>query len=616
MNRHTQRIAQLHSRGQLAELDLYFARFLLERASQPSEELALAAALACRAAAEGHVCLDLKSVANQIIQPDEVPNKEPIPPLDLWRESLRRSGVVGHPGDYQPLILDGADRLYLHRYWDYEQRLAKDLLSRAQQWSGALDRTRLAADIGRLFPPLDRTEVDWQKLAAATAVLRHLSVISGGPGTGKTTTVTKILALLRLQPGGQALRIALAAPTGKAASRMQEAIHQARSSLGLPTEIAASIPEQATTLHRLLGVRQGQTGFRHHRDNRLPVDVLILDEASMIDVALMVKLLDALPQASRLILLGDKDQLASVEAGAVLGDICGNCAGPTGEYSEELRSLTGEMPVVQEGCENSAVCDSIVVLRHSYRFGEDSEIGRLAAAVKDGDLDRAVALLGSKQGQAGVSLLSGENDTATYAAEKFLALTRLIAQGAPVESLFAALNRFRLLCALKQGPAGSIELNQRIISRLRQAGVAIEGEWFPGRPIMVSRNDYQLKLFNGDVGITLPDPQRAGEMGVVFQGEGGELRWLAPTRLPPHETVFAMTVHKSQGSEFEEVLLLLPDRDTPLLSRELIYTAITRARAHFILSAPVDVFQTAVKRRLSRQSGLADLLQVTPSIRP
>ncbi len=613
MNRHTQRIAQLHSRGQLGELDLYFARFLLERASQPSKGLALAAALACRAAAEGHVCLDLKSVANQIIQSDEVTGKEPIPPLDLCRESLRRSGVVGHPGDYQPLILDGADRLYLHRYWDYEQRLAKDLLSRAQPWSGAVDRTRLAADISRLFPPLDRTEVDWQKLAAATAVLRHLSVISGGPGTGKTTTVTKILALLRLQPGGQALRIALAAPTGKAASRMQEAIHQAKSTLALPTEIATRIPEQATTLHRLLGVRQGQTGFRHHRDNLLPVDVLILDEASMIDVALMVKLLDALPQASRLILLGDKDQLASVEAGAVLGDICGNCTGPPQEFAKQLQLLTGEMPVA-EGGKKGAVCDSIVVLRHSYRFGEDSGIGRLAAAVKEGDMDQAVSLLGSKQGQAGVSLLSGENDAATYAAEKILALMRLIAQGAPVESLFTALNRFRLLCALKQGPAGSIELNQRIVTRLRKAGVPIEGEWFPGRPIMVTRNDYQLKFFNGDIGITLPDPRRAGEMGVVFQKEGGELRWLAPTRLPPHETVFAMTVHKSQGSEFAEVLLLLPDRDTPLLSRELIYTAITRARKQFVLSSPVELFQTAVKRRLSRQSGLADLLQAAAEL--
>ncbi|MEN8132879.1 MAG: ATP-binding domain-containing protein, partial [Pseudomonadota bacterium] len=229
-------------------------------------------------------------------------------------------------------------------------------------------------------------------------------------------------------------------------------------------------------------------------------------------------------------------------------------------------------------------------------------------AVKEGDLARAEALLGSEQGRIDIGLLPGEHDAAIYAAEKSLALMRLIAQGAPVESLFAALNRFRLLCALKQGPAGSIELNQRIVSRLQQVGVPIEGEWFPGRPIMVTSNDYQLKLFNGDIGITLPDPRRGGEMGVVFQGEGEALRWLAPTRLPPHETVFAMTVHKSQGSEFEEVLLLLPHRDTPLLSRELIYTAITRARTHFMLSSPVELFQTAVKRRLIRQSGLADLL--------
>jgi exodeoxyribonuclease V alpha subunit len=337
----------------------------------------------------------------------------------------------------------------------------------------------------------------------------------------------------------------------------------------------------------------------------LPVDVLIVDEASMIDLALLTKLLEALPAAARLILLGDKDQLASVEAGAVLGDICAPCGGPSAEFAAELSELTGERPGTAEGT-SGGLCDAVVVLRHSYRFGSDSPIGRLAAAVNRGAAVQAGACLTDQPG--GQLGWSPATEVVDRAAREYLAWFDRIQAGADVQGLFEELDRFRLLCALRQGPAGAETLNQRIALRLAQAGVPTTQTWYAGRPIMITRNAHPLRLYNGDIGITLPDPARNGALGVVFLGDDRAPRWLAPARLPAHESVFAMTVHKSQGSEFDEVLLLLPERDCPVLSRELVYTAITRARRRFTLAASRPVFEAAVQRRLLRQSGLSERL--------
>ncbi len=587
---------------QLGDLEFQFTRFLLSKASQPSVLLALASVLVCRASAEGHVCLDLGTTG--ILT--HLQSGAGMADLPEWRAALLVSGVVGRPGDYQPLILDAQDRLYLQRYWDYEQTTGRGSVATRQSrrspgWIGNVWRRILRLCSSRQEP----VTVDWQMIAAATAVLRPLSVLSGGPGTGKTTTVTKILALLRRQPGGHELRIALAAPTGKAAARMQQAIQQAKSAIGMPAAVVDAIPEQASTLHRLLGVRQGDTDFRHHRDNPLPLDVLILDEASMIDVALMTKLLEVLPTACRLILLGDKDQLASVEAGAVLGDICNPCQGPAPAFAAELTELTGATEDLA-GLAGPRFCDAVVVLRHSYRFAADSPIGRLAAAVNRGDAKLAFDLL--EQDASRTIQRFSKPEVAEQAAKNYLRLFSQVKSGAPPEVLFNELDRFRLLCALRRGPAGSEALNRDIAMRLQRAGVPTLDEWYAGRPVMVTRNDHQLQLYNGDVGITLPEPGRKGALGVVFLGNDQAPRWLAPARLPPHESVFAMTVHKSQGSEFDEVLLLLPEQDSPVLSRELLYTAITRARSRFMLAASGTVFQAAVNRRLLRQSGLADLL--------
>ncbi|MEJ2589841.1 MAG: exodeoxyribonuclease V subunit alpha [Candidatus Thiodiazotropha sp.] len=590
----------------IAELDLQFARLLLAEATEPGDALALAAALASRASAEGHVCLDLRRAAGQPLVP-AAPQVAVTPSLASWRSALRASGVVGHPGEWQPLILDAADRLYLHRYWRYEQRLGQALLERADGLIEGIDTASLKPALDSLFKRPPGVDIDWQKVAAATALLRRLSVISGGPGTGKTSTVVRILALLRSQPGGGDLRIALAAPTGMAASRLQQSIRESKRTLPLPGEAVAAIPENATTLHRLLGVRRQGTGFRHHRDDPLPLDVLVLDEASMVDVALMAKLLDALPSAARLILLGDRDQLASVEAGAVLGDICKGCDGPGSAFAEILRQGTGE-PIPETSAEALPLSDNVVTLRHSYRFAGESPIGRLAAAVNRGDAAGAEVLL-QGDGDNGIAWLEAGVSLTALAAERYAALFHDIAAGAPVAQLFERLRGFRVLCALRGGPDGAERINAAITRQLQRMGLASsDSEWYPGRPVMITRNDYPLELYNGDTGIVLPHPEGGERLSVAFAGTDGEPRWISPARLSECETVYALTVHKSQGSEFDQVVLKLPDQMSPVLCRELIYTAITRSRGRFALTGPTAVFRDAVGHRLARQGGLSDLL--------
>jgi exodeoxyribonuclease V alpha subunit len=600
-------LRQLHGQKLLQPLDLHFALFLMSQAAEAGELAALTFALVSRATSEGHVCLDLRSLRGQTLLP-AAPSPIRAPSVEAWRELLLASGVVGRPGEWQPLILDAGDRLYLHRYWAYERALGLSMLKRSHGLMEGIDDGRLRSGLDLLFEPPPEGEVDWQRIASATAVLRRLSIISGGPGTGKTSTVVRILALLREQPGGTDLRIALAAPTGMAASRLQQSIHHAKSRLPLTPDALQAIPEQAMTLHRLLGVRRQGTGFRHQRDNPLPLDVLVLDEASMVDVALMAKLLDALPKQARLILLGDRDQLASVEAGAVLGDLCAGCEGPDLHFVERLRQVT-DLQLSDAPVNRGSLHNSVVVLRRSYRFDSASPIGRLAAAVNQGDAPKAESLLRRAPADAGIGWLEVEPSLANLAAERYADLLRQVSEGVPVGQLFDSLQGYRVLCALRGGPFGAERLNLAITRRLQSMGlVSWEGDWFPGRPVMVTRNDYQLGLYNGDTGIVLPHPDHPRQLAVAFATGDGQPRWIAPARLPGCETVFAVTVHKSQGSEFAQVALQLPDQLSPVLCRELIYTAITRARDGFFLAGSAEVFRAAVSRRLSRHSGLVDLL--------
>ena len=620
-----------------SELDRHFGRFMGRLSGALNPEVMLAAALTSRSQGLGNICLDLRTMAGTSFPDDDSvagPRIE-LPSLDAWVAALRRSPVVGRPTEFRPLVLDPSNRLYLHRYWQYESELAAAILDRAGQDVEGIDEARLAAGLERLFPPdSGANETDWQRVAVRTAVRKKFCAISGGPGTGKTRTVVALLMLLLDQAGKQPLRIALAAPTGKAAARLQEALKKWKTALPCDDAIPARLPEEAFTLHRLLGGSPDSAQFRYNARNPLPFDVVVVDEASMVDLAMMAKLFAATPPSARLVLVGDKDQLASVEAGAVMGEICaeGEChtatAGrgerpsPTTASSESLRASVAsnagrdsDVAAPEDGrIPSPSLAGCIVELRRNYRFGANNGILALSRAINEGDAERALSLLQARSDnrQAYEGISAGALPSPPKLKERLYSpviegFGKMLQEREPSAAL-AALNRFRLLCALRRGPFGVETLNRVVEDILSEAGlISPRQRWYPGRPVLVTRNDYSLRLYNGDVGIILSDAA-TGEPRAWFPGANNVPRSVPPVRLPEHETVFAMTVHKSQGSEFEEVLLLLPDRESPLLTRELLYTGVTRASRRMELWLTETVFRVAVSRQVERASGLREAL--------
>ncbi|MEA3412412.1 MAG: exodeoxyribonuclease V subunit alpha [Pseudomonadota bacterium] len=600
------RIEAWREDGVVTDIDACFSR-LIDRLGGSVPEVTLAACLASHAMDAGHVCLDLRRHAGGPVFTSGGEHPVTAPGLASWLTALGESPVVGRPGDWRPLVLDDRGRLYLHRYWKDEQVLAADLIARARAIDEPGDEARAREGLSRLFPAGPGGDTDWQKVAAVVALRNRLCVISGGPGTGKTTTVARLLALLLEQSGEETPRIALAAPTGKAAARLTESIRVARE--GLDTDLAtrAAIPDAAATIHRLLGVMAGRPGFRHNAGNPLAIDALVVDEASMVDLSLMTRLVEALPEGARLILLGDRDQLASVEAGSVLGDICARAgeAPWSGRQVEAIARLTGE----EVGAGDDAapgIADSVVLLRRSYRFASGGEIGSLSAAVNAG-LPGAVAEVLRRDGEVRrIDHFSARDPVP--AAQYVAAFQDLIAERDPARAL-ARFDGFRVLCALRSGPAGVVAVNDAVETALRRSGrVQGQGEWYPGRPVMITRNDYVLRLYNGDIGICLPETGGSDEPMIWFRAADGDLRPVSPGRLPPHETAYAMTVHKSQGSEFDRVLLILPDSDNRLLTRELLYTAITRAKVSLEIRGRSGILDASVTRRVHRESGLTEHL--------
>ena len=571
----------------IATADLHLARHLLALEAHPPPHLDLLVALTSAQVRAGNVCLPLDG---------EGPLRELGVRIDP--QALTGSSLVGVPGDAgaTPLVCAGR-RLYLARYHAWEQQVIEALERLLRGDPPTVDRARLEAGLEALFPPTPG-RTDWQRVAAALAVTQRLCVISGGPGTGKTYTVGRILRLLLDQAAPGSLRIALAAPTGKAAARLSDSIR----ALGArDPQWPARVPE-AQTLHRLIGRRQGRVRSRHGPHNPLPVDLLIVDEVSMVDLPLMARLLAALPPQARLILLGDRHQLASVEAGQVMADLCG---GGGRAYrpalAADLEALTGApLPVSTQAL--PAMADHVVTLTRSRRFDARKGIGRLARAVNSGDLEAVLEALRSGDEQ----LDTRANDRRSLHAlleEGVLPLCARIREAPSPEEALRRLDERRVLCAVREGPQGVTELNRAIERRL---GVADEGPLYHGRPVMVTVNDYEQQLFNGDIGLVFRDAH--GRPRVFFPTDAGHARAIPPSRLPPHETVYAMTIHKSQGSEFGEVILVLPERETPVVTRELLYTGITRARERLILCAGEGVLAQALRRRVRRVSGLRDAL--------
>lgn len=619
MNQH---IDQLYRQQYLSALDFHFARFIQGLAGDDAPDVALAAALVSRWRGEGHICLDLSIPAGKILLPG-IDDSVRCPELDHWRQTLSESPVAGQPGEWKPLILSGT-RLYLYRYWEYENKLATILKQRMQTELPAFDEDRLRESLDRLFPPpvsdgeTDGRQgvdilTDWQKVAAFTTFAKPFSVISGGPGTGKTFTVAKILALLVEQNGGKPLRIALTAPTGKAAARMQEAIQEAKTALPCTEAVKAALPAAASTIHRLLGSVPHAPHPRYHEDNPLPVDVVVVDEGSMIDLALLSRLVQAIPDSARLILLGDKDQLASVEAGAVFGDICHTGRRPaySPAFAETCRRMTGEsIPAQGPGRAVPPAADCHVELLRNYRFHAESGIAAASRAVNDGDGLGALSIL--KTASAGDArwqpLPTPENLYKSLENTLIQAFAGYLTTTDP-QDVFGRFNPLRILCVLREGPYGVGHINDLVEEILhRRKIIRRDTPWYFGRPILITRNDYTARLYNGDIGIVLPDPEGQNEPRVFFPTPEGTFRKILPSRLGSYETVFAMTVHKSQGSEFDRVLCLLPDRDAPLLTRELIYTALTRARKDVTIWGREDIFLKAVSRQIERSSGLRDAL--------
>jgi len=573
----------------------------------------LAARAISLATSSGHVCLPLEQL---------LPGTPPLPDANAARSLLLSSGVVTpaeQPGQ-APLLIDADNRLYLHKSFDHERQLAKRLW-RCTQGQAALSPQALpemARLLAQLFK-LDGSEPDWQAVATAMALLGRLTVISGGPGTGKTTTVVNLLAcILALQPDA---RIALAAPTGKAAARMAEALHQRAQHL--PQALRVGLPTESFTIHRLLGVRP-QGGFAHDASRPLPIDVLIVDEASMLDLSLARQLLDAVPEHARIVLLGDKDQLSAVESGAVFADLS---ADPSLDAARQgqlatLLGLDAQQINSPAPLQASVLKNTAVWFRRNFRFATDSGIGRLASDIVNGRdaallrwleaaQDPSVAWLDDTADMPGATALASmlEGFDAHVAACQ-PARTGAITAG-QITRIHQAFLQFRVLCAVKASARGVDAINTWLSAQLRQRLTgpfdADNSPWFAGLPVMVTRNDAGLKLFNGDIGITLPDP--SGELMVFFPTPDGAFRAVAPSRLPPHQTAWAMTVHKSQGSEFDKVLVLLPAQRSQVLSRELLYTGVTRARSHVTIVAGSAVLAQAIQRSTQRHSGLLTRLQ-------
>lgn len=653
-------LEQLLKMSKIRAIDMAFADFIYsEESAQDASDtsarecLTMLSAFVSGQTGEQHSCIDLEKLGQPFLGVYRFPELNTM--LSYIQNAgtfarLSATGVNLDEPTAKPIILQDG-KLYLQRYWQYESQLAAIIREKSTKTLD-LDITAAKVLLSDLFDEEHNDAeqgqtLDWQKIAVCIAASQTLSFITGGPGTGKTTTVTKLLALLQglAARKGKVLNIQLVAPTGKAAARLTESISAAK--IKLPTALQANLPEQCQTIHRLLGAKPQSPHFRANASHPLHLDVLVLDEASMVDLPLMAKLFAALPKDAQIILLGDQDQLASVETGSVLSDICAasdlqgdNPNNALLIYSDAMQqhltkliSLPTSTAIpnleINTSITNrsvmrgSVIQDNVVRLLKSHRFGENSGIGQLAKQVKAGQVNQSFSLLNNEQFtdinwhqpiQTTPQTVANEilKTLITQLLPIYQQYTQAIQQG-DLRQAFKYWNQQQVLCAQKSGYWGVTQLNALIENELHKQGLIDNTkDFYIGRPVMLSKNDHQLKLFNGDVGIVMPDPDNAALTKVWFVTPEGDLRGLLPSRLPSLETLYAMTIHKSQGSEFESVYLCLPpitvNNQGRGLNRELIYTGLTRAKKQFMLFAEAKALSVSLGQQCVRGSGLAGRL--------
>jgi exodeoxyribonuclease V alpha subunit len=633
--------------AKIRAIDLAFADFIYSEESaldKPIREcLTMLAAYVSAQSGEQHSCIDLQRLGQPFSGVYHFPESSAV--LGYLEKSRTFTILPASVSNLlecglSPLIMQN-DKIYLQRYWQYEVQLATIIRIKVSK-TIELDLVGAQGLLVELFPEVTEKTLDWQKIAVCLASSQTLSFITGGPGTGKTTTVTKLLALLQglAAKKGKILNIQLVAPTGKAAARLTESISAAKQKL--PMALQANLPQQCQTIHRLLGAKPQSPYFKADADHPLHLDVLVVDEASMVDLPLMAKLFAALPKHVQLILLGDQDQLASVETGSVLSDICAasyvqvdNLENSLNMFSESMQQhltkllsltkLSDSLEMTTETKHQSVIQDNVVTLVKSHRFNENSGIGQLAKQIKLGQVTQSLSLL--KEAQfADINWHQPIQSTPKTIANEILKTliiklipiyqkyTQAILQG-ELRLAFNYLYQQQVLCAQKSGYWGVTQINALIESELHKQGLIDNSkDFYIGRPVMLSKNDHQLKLFNGDVGIVMPDPNNISLTKVWFITPEGELRGLLPSRLPSLETLYAMTIHKSQGSEFESVYLCLPpitaNNQGRGLNRELIYTGLTRAKKHFMLFSDPKALSLSLNQQCVRGSGLAVRLLV------
>ncbi len=635
-------LAPYQAAGVFRAMDVILAERLMRMTSDRDPLVALGIAAASAAPARGHVCFDTRRPLELLIDPDVDVDSESLatqlswPDPEAWKVALENSPLTKRG----PIVVEGS-LVYLELYHRYQTELAAALTARAKLTVSNLpDAARLGTRVSRLFPNAKGT--DRQLFASINALVRRLTVVTGGPGTGKTTTVFKLLVALveeKAEAGLDLPRITLLAPTGKAAARLSAAIRDQKASSETAPLVLAAIPDEASTIHRQLKARvDNPNRFEYGITNPLPYDIVVCDEASMVDLRWMTRLVLATNPRARLILLGDRDQLASVEAGAVLSDICGGDE-PRPRYSAKLRDVAlqvrSDLPVewFESGEQSDPITqvalpsmrDSIVELEVAHRFKDVPALGELASALRSGSASDAMALLRDPANQHCIQFVQASSlkEVETLLAPRLETLWKEVMNASDPEDALRISERMRIVCAHRSGPFGVEEVNRAAERWLAMSdvielqdnhaarGVSLQisssEHWYSGRPILITKNDYALGLMNGDTGLVLArDASSAGRETLRAHFHGG--RSFLPGTLAPHETVFAMTIHKSQGSEFEEVIVALPPKRSPIMTRELLYTAATRAKARLIVIGTQDVFRDALSRRTIRASGLRSAL--------